>query len=391
MRAEAGVGSVQKGRKPRLRRDSLGLVRERWRLLLAILGVLFLAALAFGVAYAGSSQVVADGVYVSGLDVGGLTEQDAQAKLAARAHALATEPVVFTGGGRRWSIAPAQLAVRGDWREAAARALAAGDGSRPLRGWKRLELRLFGSDLEPQAQADRAALDRQLDVIAKQVEIKGREAALVLREGQPVVIPGEASRALDREQAAKAMVSALAAFDRGDPVALPVEVKAPAVGKDTLAAVAQQVRTALSAPVTFVYKDVHLSVTPEQMASFLELPHDGKRTLSIGGPEAKKYFDNLARAVWRAPREVDFTVSNDGSAHMIRSRDGRKLDVQASGKALLAAALRPTGRQAQLVVVPAAPNRSGSSASSGSTRPSMAGTRTAFTTFNWSPASSTAT
>jgi hypothetical protein len=102
MRAEAGVGSVRKGRKPRVRRDALALVRRRWRALVAALGVLLLAALALGVVYAGSPDVVADGVRVSGLDVGGLTQQEAQEKLVARAHVLATKPIVFAGAGRKW-------------------------------------------------------------------------------------------------------------------------------------------------------------------------------------------------------------------------------------------------------------------------------------------------
>jgi vancomycin resistance protein YoaR len=320
--------------------------------------VFLLAVLAFGFAYAGSPDVIADGVRVSNLDLGGLTQQEAQAKLSARAHALSTEPVVFTAAGRKWSIAPAELAVRGDWPAAAARAVAQGDAPLPVRGWKRLELRLFGSDLEPQAQADRAALERRLAQIAKRVEVKGREAAIVLRGGQPVVVPGEAGRSLELAEAGETMIAALAALDRSDSIPLPVGLTPPDVSQDALAPVAEEVRTVLSAPVTFVYKDVHLSITPAQMASFLELPHDGERALSIGGPEAKKFFDNLSRAVRRAPREVDFTVSADGKTHMIRSRDGRKLDVEASEKALLAAALKRSGRQAQLVVSPAPPRLS---------------------------------
>jgi len=358
MRAEAGVGSVRKGRKSRVRRDPLALVRRHWKALLAFVGVLLLGLVALGFAYAGSADIVARGVSVSGQDVGGLTAQGAEAKLSARAHALAAQPVVFTGAGRRWSIAPAQLAVRGDWNRAAATALDRGDGVIPLRGLKRVQLRLFGTDVEPTAEADEAALERQLNVIARQVKVDGREAAIVLRNGEPVVIPGEASRALRMDAAGETIVAALASLERGASVALPIQATPPEVGTDALAAVAQQVRTALSGPVTFVYKGVHLSVNPEQIASFLELPHDGESELHIGGPEARRYFDNLARAVWRAPREVDFSVDDSGEAHMIPSRDGRKLDVEASEKTLLAAALRTVQRQAQLVVVPAVPKLS---------------------------------
>ena len=195
-------------------------------------------------------------------------------------------------------------------------------------------------------------------MIAKQVDVDGREAAIVLRNGQPVVIPGEASRSLDAAAAGKAIVAGLAALEREGPVALPIKTTPPAVGEDALAAVAQQVRIALSGPVIFAYKGVHLTVSPEQIASFLELPHDGQRELRIGGPDAKEYFDNLSRAVARAPREVDFSVDDAGKAHLIPSRDGRKLDVEATEKTLLAAALRTVNRTAQIVVVAAEPKLS---------------------------------
>src|SRR5215217_8576573 len=178
MRAEAGVGSVHKGRRSRARRDSLAMVRRRWKTIAAFVGVLLLAVLVVGFAYSGSPDVVAEGVTVSGQDVGGLSAAEPRARLDARAHALATEPVVFTGAGRRWSIAPAQLAVRGDWTAASTEAVDRGDGTVPFRGLRRLELRLLGSDVVPTARADEAALERQLRVIAKQVDVHGREAAI---------------------------------------------------------------------------------------------------------------------------------------------------------------------------------------------------------------------
>ena len=243
------------------------------RRIAAAVAVLLLAALVLGFAYSGSPDVVADGVTVSGQDVGGLSAAGAQTKLDARAHALATEPVVFTGAGRRWSIAPAQLAVRGDWGAASAAAVGRGtarcrSGASSARSWASAP-----TSSRP-ARADGAALERQLRVIAKQVDVDGREAAIVLGNGQPAVIPGEASRKLDAAAAGKAIVAALAALEREGPVALPIKTTPPA-GQDALAAVAQQVRIALGS------RDPRLQGRaphglPEQIASFLELPHDGE-------------------------------------------------------------------------------------------------------------------
>jgi vancomycin resistance protein YoaR len=180
--------------------------------------------------------------------------------------------------------------------------------------------------------------------------VKGRQAAIVLRNGQPVVVPGEAGRELDVGAAAETVVRALTRFER-EPVALPVRIDPPKVTRDVLMPVAAQIRRALSAPVTFVYKDVHWSVPPTQIATFLRLPQNGQSRLEVGGPAAQKYFAALNRAVARPPREVSFTITSAGRAQMIPSKDGRKLDATATGKAFLAAALSTTNRQAELAVV----------------------------------------
>ena len=121
--------------------------------------------------------------------------------------------------------------------------------------------------------------------------------------------------------------------------------------RDALQPVAEQVRIALSGPVTFEYKGVHWSVTPAQIASFLRLPQNGESRLEIGGPAAEKYFAGLARAVNKPPREVDFAITSTGGAEMIPSRNGRKLDAEATADAFLSAALSTTNRVAELAVV----------------------------------------
>jgi vancomycin resistance protein YoaR len=357
MRAEAGVEPIRRGRPAPAQRDASAVVRRAAKILAAALAALVLVLLALGFAFAGSSDRIAAGVTIGGIDVGGLSANQAEQKLVARARNAAYVPVPFEAGGRRWPIAPAQLALRADWAAAVQQALERGGGSVPLRGLQRLRLRLFGADLVPGATYEAKTLGRRLDSIARVVDVRGREAAIVLKNGQPLVVPGEAGRKLERTIATRTIVAALVGFQR-KPVTLPVVVDPPKVTRDALQAVAAEVRTALSAPVGFAHKGVHWSVSPKQIATFLQLPQEGSRELSIGGPAAKHYFAALGKAVGRPPRELDFAVSESGHARLIPSRDGRKLDVEATQKAFLAAALRPTNREAGLVVVPAHPQLS---------------------------------
>ena len=147
-------------------------------------------------------------------------------------------------------------------------------------------------------------------VIAKQVDVDGREAAIVLRNGQPVVIPGEASRKLDAAAAGKAIVAALAALEREEPVALPIKTTPPAVGQDALAAVAQQVRIALSGPVILAYKGVHLR--SPQSRSPRSWSCRTASELRIGSPRCQGILRQPEPRGRRAPREVDFSVDDAG-------------------------------------------------------------------------------
>jgi vancomycin resistance protein YoaR len=357
MRADAGVEAIHRGRSTPAHRDRSALVRRIAKIGLAAVGAVLIALLTIGFVFAGSADRVAGGVNVAGMGLEGMSAEEAERELSAKAQAVAAVPVVFEAGGREWPLAPAQLALRADWGNATARALEAGGSPVPLRGLERLRLSIFGTDVQPNASFEEKTLDARLRAIAKAVKVKGRQAAIVLEDGQPVVVPGEAGRELDMEAAATTVVQALTRFDR-EPVALPVVVDPPEVTRDALRLVAEQVRTALSAPVTFEYKGVHWSVPPTQIASFLRLPQNGQSRLEIGGPDAQKYFASLARAVAKPPREVDFSITSTGTAEMIPSKNGRKLDAEATAKAFLAAALSTTDREATLSVVTAYPQLS---------------------------------
>jgi vancomycin resistance protein YoaR len=262
--------------------------------------------------------------------------------------------VVFTADGDEFPLTPRELDATVDWAALANRARAEGDWPMPFRGLKRVELRLFGSDVEARADVFEPRLAHELDVMAKSVDRPGRDAAIVLAGLEPSIVAGKEGRTLNRREAGDAIVTALAGFER-EPVPMPIVVARPTVTAADLEPVLQQVRTALSAPVRFGWHDAHWTVQPAELAKLLRLPADGRDTLAIGGKAAAKYFGHLARAVNRKPRDASFVVAGDGvHVRVAPSQSGRQLDVEASGKALLAAALSPERRDAELVVVPVA-------------------------------------
>ena len=326
--------------------------RAKLALWLVALALVLLVAAGFG--FAGSPGRIADGVTVAGVDVGGLTAGEAEAKLEALARDHEAVPVVFTVGERRWSLRPDRLDLSVDWGAAVASALAEGDGPLPLRGLERLKVRLFGADLEPHADVYEPRLRHEIARMAGDVNAPARDAAIVLDGLTPRIVPAAEGSRLERSAARATILSALASFDR-EPVPLPVVTDGPRVTAETLGPVLAQVRTAVSAPVRLTFSVGAWKVAPEDLARLLVLPAHGSAKLAVGGPAAKRYFENLARGVRRPAVSADFAVAADGSVQVVRARPGRELDVAATGRGLLEAALRTQARSAPLVIAAEAP------------------------------------
>ncbi len=309
---------------------------------------------AAGLLFAGSASRMAAGVTIAGVNVGGLTEDEAQAKLEQVAARYESVPVVFTAGEERFPLRPSTLDVQADWAAAAEEAIGKGDDPFPIRGLERLWLRLAGADVEPSADVYDAALDERLARIAAEVSQPAREAAIVLRGLEPVIVPGQPGRELDKEAAAGVVVAALAGFERVE-TPLPVMVDPAEVTRDTLAPVAAQLRVVLSAPVRLTYKGATFTITSGEMAQLLALPAEGATRLRIKRDGAARRLENVARGLARPPRNADFAVRADGRVRIVPSRPGRELDVAATSAALLAAASRPADRTAALVVADVKP------------------------------------
>ncbi len=319
---------------------------RRWIAALAF--VLALSGATLGFAFAGSPSTIAEGVRINGVEVGGLTAEEAIQVLERRSSALADVPIVFTTGKRRWSIRPSKVGLEVDWRGAVEAARHGGDGFGPVRGFRRLRVRFFGVDVTPSAQVFAPALDVRIRTIAAVLDRPHREAAVRLVGLRPVIVPDQPGRLLDRKLAARIVVRALVGFERTR-VALPFRVDRPRVTTEQLRPVAAQVRTALSAPVRLTMGSTSLRLPRWRIAQLLSLPSGGATALRIAGRGADRYFARLGRFVNRKPENADFAVYSDG-VRIVPAKEGRALDVPATVDVLLAAALSPTRRRAKLVV-----------------------------------------
>lgn len=99
-------------------------------MLAALIGV----AVVLGIVFAGSSQRLASGTRIDGIDVGGLTSKQALRLLRSRFAEVQRIPVTFSAGGHGFQLRADRLGVEPDFAAAVAAARASGDGFGPVRG-----------------------------------------------------------------------------------------------------------------------------------------------------------------------------------------------------------------------------------------------------------------
>ncbi len=327
----------------------------RW--LLVSLALLAVLTALIGVAFAGSPVRIAHGIQIAGVDVGGLTKSEARALLERRAESVARVPVVFTAGGEEYPIKATTLGVEADWATAVDSAAREGEGFAPVRGFKRLQTRFFGSEIAPPVQAYDAALDYKLAKLAREIDQRHVEAKLVRRGLTVDVVPGLPGRKLAQDVAAARIVRSLARLERGQPIALPVLLDPVEVTAADLAPAAAQARIALSAPIRLEYEGTRWKLPRWRMAELLRLPVGGATKIAIAGPGAEAWFKRLRKTVERAPVDAAFVVE-PGGIRIANDKPGLSIDMPATAKALLAAATSATARTAPLSVRTAPAGRS---------------------------------
>ena len=110
-------------------------------------------------------------------------------------------------------------------------------------------------------------------------------------------------------------------------------------------------RRALSAPIRLELGPTWWRLRPRKIVPLLSLPRDGERRLTIGGPGAERWFARFARTVGEPPANARFVRTGDGAITIVPARDGVQVNVAATRRAILGAALAPPGRRVGKVVV----------------------------------------
>jgi vancomycin resistance protein YoaR len=321
-------------------------LRRRRRSRAARIGlVVALLVMAAGVALFVRAYTVRDavlpGVSVAGVDLGGLSREDAQARLQAELGPRLARPVRVSVGNQVLVVRPAR-AWSLDAPATAERAYQAGRESVFSRLGALVAPFAFTQEAAPvldlQPGERQAIADRLFELTHRPVN------ARVRMDGKIVVVrPGTAGTTVDVDPLLGAVEAATLAGSRR--LTAVVEEVQPAITTEEAEAVAQEARTLLASPVRIQFRGNRVGkLSPGELAALVRFePAAGTYKVDLDRDGLRSALLPMVKAKLRAPVDADFRIVGK-KVRVVPSKPGTTLDVRKAREAVLAGGLGPGER-----------------------------------------------
>lgn len=216
----------------------------------SILLVLLLAAfvIAFQIRF---SEKIIPGVVIYGVDLGGMSRDQAVAAVSSRFTYDQDAVFTFRDGERFWQMSAGQLGVSFDAQATVERALALGGSGSVVQDMVDQTLTwLNGQAVAPIIRYDQAAAVNQLIAIGEEINQESRDAQFRIEGTQVIATSGQVGRMLDIPATLNALDRAILAMTTGQELPLVIRETLPTVWN--VDEVVSRASAALSAPLQLV-------------------------------------------------------------------------------------------------------------------------------------------
>ncbi|MEV7428218.1 VanW family protein [Nocardioides sp. NPDC092400] len=238
--------------------------------LFVLLGLVALVGVGWVVAYAMAGDRVPRGTTVSGVAIGGKQPDAAVRALRDGLAERADVPFTLTAGGRTWDVDPAAAGVAVDHRASVAEA---GGG----RSWDPRRLWAYytdGEDLDAVVVVDEEALAEALAPVEEDVVRPARDGAIRFEGSRVVTTDPRPGEEVDRDALRDELAAAYLSEEPAIEVPL-VETEPEIDEADLREAVEGFANPAVSAPVTLVFDDSPVRLSPRQFAPLVTMTAEG--------------------------------------------------------------------------------------------------------------------
>jgi vancomycin resistance protein YoaR len=304
--------------------------------LVLFLGLVLVWTLGYQLLYAGR---IFPGVSVAGVDVSGMSPDDAALKLNQTLSYPINGKVVFRDGDKIWVASPVQLGMVFDPSASARAAYKLGRGGGPFGALVgQIQARGSGVDVGPVIIFDQRLAYTYLQSIAGETDQAVKEAALTVQGTDVVATPGQAGRTMNVDATLIYLTGQLQSFRDGE-VPLVIQQLQPKVMD--LSAQAEAARTILSQPLTLVVPNaqqgdpgpwVYEPAVLANMISAKPTVDGGPVQVELNPGALREVLAAIQPQVDRLPQNARFYF-DDASAQLVlidASHTGRTLDIQGS-------------------------------------------------------------
>jgi vancomycin resistance protein YoaR len=323
-------------------------------LLWALVGLAFLVALSTLVDGAVYAKKIHAGVTIGGLDMSGLTREEAAAALTKHVNEAQGRSATLVGEKKTWKVSPASAGVEIDIGGTVSAAIAVTrDANIVVDLASKFKLYFSGHDVPLRANVDQAKLDAVIDPLAKEIDVPAVNAGVDIQGSTVKEIRPQDGLTVDRELLGEQLVLALCRLESTE-VPIPLVVDKPEVQVEDNAAVLARTKTMLGGPLTLTSVGDSWTFSTREVAGFVDFKSevvDGVTT-SVPYISAEKLaptFQRLSKLMSPTPIDAHFE-GDDEKAWVVPAVPGRVLKPEETAEALNAAALKTTGRTAEAVV-----------------------------------------
>lgn len=287
---------------------------------------------------------------VEGVDIRGLSRQEAVARLQRDLATAASADIVVTVGssGRTFTVQPQEAGLSLDLTGTLDRP--AGFTLDPLRLWQHLT---GAVERQVATMVDEARLTAAVAARAKPAEVAPKDGSVTFAAGTATGVAAVTGVSVPVEP----LVGQLAAaYPRVPAITADVTLTPPTVTQEAVdAALDSFARPAMSGPVTVVAGPATASLTPAQLATVLSMEANAEGRLSpvVDGAKLTALVNEALGGALPKPQDARIVLEDD-APKILPSVEGVTLDPATSGDVLIAA-LTGTDRTAQLAVTTAPP------------------------------------
>ena len=273
------------------------------------------------------------GTSVRGVDIGGMTTEEAAATLEAELGDEASAPIPVTAGEATTEIVPEEAGLAVDWEATASQA--SGLILRPTE----LVAHLRGEvELEPITTTDSEALVASLESLAEVAAVEPVEPRIrYSKTAEATYRAGVPGTLLDVPGAADLVSDAYFQPDTAPTLTLPMTPVAPQVSDEEAKRVfAELAQPAVALPVALEVGAQGAEIPPADIARALTFEPEGTTMeATLDGEELHELLEDELAGIERPGRDATVRIKS-GKPVVVPSRTGRSVDTKELGTAVLA-------------------------------------------------------